>query len=83
MGKVIVMNWVTLDGVTQSPGRPQQDTRDGFVYGGWGIPYGDEATVAKVGERMGEDHAWLRDGPARWRQRSRSRSCIVLGTDCC
>ena len=59
MGKVIVMNWVTLDGVMQGPGRPDEDTRDGFALGGWGIPYGDEATVAKMGERMGGNRAWL------------------------
>ena len=59
MAKVIVMNAVTLDGVMQGPGRPDEDTRDGFAHGGWGIPYGDEATVAKMGERMGEDRAWL------------------------
>ena len=59
MGKVIVMNWVTLDGVMQGPGRPDEDTRDGFALGGWGIPYGDEASVAKMGERMGGDRAWL------------------------
>jgi dihydrofolate reductase len=59
MGKVIVMNGVTLDGVMQAPGRADEDTRDGFAHGGWGIPYADEATVAKMGERMGEDRAWL------------------------
>src|SRR5919202_4931509 len=59
MGKVIVMNWVTLDGVMQGPGRPDEDTRDGFAHGGWGITYGDEATVAKMGERMGGDRAFL------------------------
>jgi dihydrofolate reductase len=59
MGKVIVMNGVTLDGVMQGPGRPDEDTRDGFAQGGWAIPYSDEATVAKMGERMGGDRAWL------------------------
>lgn len=59
MGKVIVMNGVTLDGVMQGPGRPDEDTRGGFEHGGWGVPYGDEATVAKMGERMGEDRAFL------------------------
>jgi dihydrofolate reductase len=59
MGKVVVVNHVTLDGVMQGPGRPDEDTRGGFVHGGWGIPYGDEATVAKMGERMGEDRAFL------------------------
>jgi dihydrofolate reductase len=59
MGKAIVLNAVTLDGVMQGPGRPDEDTRDGFEHGGWGVPYGDEATVAKMGERMGEDRAFL------------------------
>jgi dihydrofolate reductase len=59
MGRVIVMNHITLDGVMQGPGRPDEDTRDGFAHGGWAVPYADEATVAKMGERMGRDHAWL------------------------
>jgi len=59
MGRVIVMNGITLDGVMQSPGRPEEDTRDGFEHGGWAVPYSDEATVAKMGARMGEDRAWL------------------------
>jgi dihydrofolate reductase len=59
MGKVIVMNAVTLDGVMQSPGRPDEDTRGGFPYGGWAVPYASETSIAKMGERMGEDRAWL------------------------
>ncbi len=63
MGKVLVMNWVTLDGVMQGPGRPDEDTRDGFAHGGWGVPYSDEATLAQLGERMAErtggSYAWL------------------------
>jgi dihydrofolate reductase len=59
MAKVVVANFVSLDGVMQGPGRPDEDTRGGFTHGGWGIPYGDEATVAKMGERMGEDRAFL------------------------
>ena len=59
MGKVIVMNGLTLDGVMQGPGRPDEDTRDGFEHGGWAVPYSDEAMVTKMGERMGEDRAWL------------------------
>ncbi len=62
MGKIIVMNWVTLDGVMQSPGRAEEDTRDGFTYGGWAVPYSDEAAVAKVGERLAE----LTDGNFAW-----------------
>jgi dihydrofolate reductase len=59
MGKVIVMNGLTLDGVMQGPGRPDEDTRDGFEHGGWAVERGDEAMVAKMGERMGGDRAFL------------------------
>jgi dihydrofolate reductase len=59
MGKVIVMNQLTLDGVMQGPGRPDEDTRDGFEHGGWAVPHGDEAMVTKMGERMGGDRALL------------------------
>ena len=63
MGKVIVMNGLTLDGVMQSPGRPDEDPRGGFEHGGWGRPYGDEAMVAKWGQRLAEltggKHEWL------------------------
>jgi dihydrofolate reductase len=59
MGKVIVMNGISLDGVMQSPGRADEDTRDGFEHGGWGVAYSDDAIVAKMGERMRGDRAWL------------------------
>jgi dihydrofolate reductase len=59
MGKVIVMNGLSLDGVMQAPGRPDEDTRNGFPYGGWATEYSGDETVAKMGERMGEGHSWL------------------------
>ena len=59
MGKVIVMDGLTLDGVMQGPGRPDEDTRDGFAYGAWAVPYSDEVMVARMGERMGGDRAFL------------------------
>jgi dihydrofolate reductase len=59
MGKVVVINHVTLDGVMQGPGRPDEDTRGGFAHGGWALPRGDDAIVAKAGERMGGDRAFL------------------------
>jgi dihydrofolate reductase len=59
MSRVIVMNSVTLDGVMQGPGRPDEDTRDGFTRGGWAVQGSDELMVAKMGERMGEHPAFL------------------------
>ncbi len=37
MGRIVVMDHVTLDGVMQSPGRPDEDTRGGFTHGGWAL----------------------------------------------
>ena len=59
MAKVVVVNHLTLDGVMQAPGRPDEDTRDGFAYGGWAVPRNDEVMGAKVGEWMGGRHAFL------------------------
>jgi hypothetical protein len=42
MAKVLVVNHVTLDGVMQGPGRPDEDTRGGFPHGGWAIPRNDD-----------------------------------------
>jgi len=42
MRKIIVLSMITLDGVMQAPGGPQEDTSGGFRYGGWTASYGDE-----------------------------------------
>jgi len=52
MGRVTVVNNVTLDGVMQSPGRPDEDTRGGFTHGGWGADYQDEVIARQMGQRM-------------------------------
>ena len=38
---VVVVESVTLDGVMQAPGRPDEDERGGFAHGGWAVPYDD------------------------------------------
>lgn len=44
MRKIIVLSFITLDGVMQAPGGPEEDPSDGFKYGGWTAPYGDEVS---------------------------------------
>jgi len=43
MRKIIVISMITLDGVMQAPGGPEEDTSGGFKYGGWTASYSDEA----------------------------------------
>jgi len=59
MPKIVVVSSLTLDGVMQSPGRPDEDTRDGFAHGGWAIPYTDEVMGKAMAERMTADGALL------------------------
>lgn len=51
MRKIIVIEFITLDGVMQAPGGPEEDTSGGFKYGGWTAPYFDEA-AGKVMEKQ-------------------------------
>jgi len=50
MRKIIVLSMITLDGVMQAPGGPEEDKSGGFKYGGWTAPYGDEV-YSKVLEK--------------------------------
>ena len=50
MGKLIVNMSLTLDGVMQAPGRPDEDTRGGFAYGGWALPYFDPVMFSPPAE---------------------------------
>ena len=54
MSRIVVMNHVTLDGVMQAPGRPEEDTRGGFTEGGWAhlSETPDDALSKAMGERM-------------------------------
>jgi len=59
MGKVVAIEHLTLDGVMQGPARPDEDTRDGFEYGGWGVTGDDPAMREALGARMGSSWALL------------------------
>lgn len=74
MRSVIAYTSISLDGVMQAPGNPQEDTRGGFRHGGWAGPYADETTMEPAsgepgdllfGRRTFESmHASWADGPA-------------------
>ena len=50
MRRIVAFESVTLDGVMQAPGRPDEDTRGGFTHGGWAVPYTDEIVAGMAGE---------------------------------
>ena len=58
--RVVVVNHISLDGVMQSPGRADEDTRDDFDRGGWaGRATNDPTIAAALVERMGDGFSWL------------------------
>ena len=52
MRKIIVLEFLSLDGVMQAPGGPKEDISGGFKYGGWTFGYFDEATGKIMDEQM-------------------------------
>lgn len=52
MRKIIVLEFVTIDGIMQAPGGTEEDTSGGFKYGGWTVPYFDEFSGKVMGEQM-------------------------------
>ena len=52
MRKVNVLEFVSLDGVMQAPGGPEEDTSGGFAYGGWIIPHSDSVSSTAITKQM-------------------------------
>jgi dihydrofolate reductase len=53
MRKLIVLSFITLDGIMQAPGGPEEDPSDGFKYGGWSVGYFDDFMGKVMTEQMG------------------------------
>lgn len=59
MRKIILLEFITLDGVMQGPGGPNEDTSGDFKYGGWTVPYFDDFAGKIMGEQMKEPFSLL------------------------
>jgi dihydrofolate reductase len=59
MRKLMVIEFLSLDGVYQAPGDPNEDTEGGFRHGGWQRPYSDEVLEAEAGKGMSGTDAQL------------------------
>ncbi len=54
MRRIVVLSFVTLDGVMQAPGGPEEDPAGSFKWGGWSVPYWDDFLGNVMGEQMGK-----------------------------
>ncbi len=59
MRKVIVNEWMSLDGVVQAPGAPDEDTSGGFRHGGWHLRYFDDTSRNWVAKNLNEAGGFL------------------------
>jgi dihydrofolate reductase len=59
MRKLVVNEFLSIDGVMQGPGSPEEDTDGGFAHGGWQIPYFDEVFGKVAAEGIAEAGAYL------------------------
>jgi dihydrofolate reductase len=57
--KLTLMEFVSVDGVSQGPGSPEEDTSDGFTQGGWLVPHMDEAFIQQAASWLGRADALL------------------------
>jgi len=59
MSKLVVAEFVSLDGVMQAPGDAGEDREGGFEYGGWQMPYNDDVAGQRIGASMAQTGSFL------------------------
>jgi dihydrofolate reductase len=59
MRKLVILSFISLDGVMQAPGGPDEDTSDGFKYGGWTWPLSDDFSGDLLMDQMDHDFELL------------------------
>jgi hypothetical protein len=59
LSRVVVLDSVTLDGVMQGPGRPDEDTRGGFEHGGWATPFADDVAMQAMGAHISAQKGFM------------------------
>ena len=59
MRQIIALTQVTVDGIMQAPGGPEEDPSNGFTHGGWAMPFGDEVLRRVIDETMAEEFDML------------------------
>src|SRR6185503_9947356 len=64
--RVVVNEFMSLDGVVQAPGGPEEDLDGGFAHGGWSIPYFDPEVMGPVVDQGMENAAGLLFGRRTW-----------------
>ena len=57
--RLVLSDFISLDGVVQAPGGPDEDTDGGFAHGGWSMPYFDDSMGAAIGQAMSATTALL------------------------
>ena len=65
--KIILSDFISLDGVVQAPGGPQEDTDGGFAHGGWSHPFFDVEAMGGAFDAIMEDNDALLFGRRTWK----------------